>query len=62
MNSEEILKIKKRIGNIEKVIDKSMNVLEGYSEQIALHLVVEKEQLKTQKLMQVTLNEIRKKL
>lgn len=42
----------------DQVIEKSMQVLQGYAEQIALHLEVEKEQLITQKKMQKTLDEI----
>jgi DNA-binding Lrp family transcriptional regulator len=46
----------------EHVIGKSMKVLEGYAEQIALHLKVEQEQLKTQKMMQETLKKMDQKL
>jgi len=41
-NSEKIM-------NHDKVIEKSMKVLEGYSKQISFHLKVEQAQLKTQK-------------
>lgn len=51
-------KIKKH----DQIIDKSMKVLKGYSEQIALHLEVEKQQLKTQKETQRILTLMEKKL
>lgn len=47
------------IAGHDQVINKSMKVLEGYAEQIALHLEVEKEQLKTQKEIQSLLKELR---
>lgn len=50
---------KEKIKDHDQVISKSMKVLEGYSEQIALHLIVEKRQLKTQEETQKTLKEIR---
>jgi len=42
----------------DQIIEKSMKVLEGYAEQIALHLKVEQEQLITQKKMQEMLEKI----
>jgi len=38
-----------KINDHDKVLDKSMKVLEGYAEQISLHLKVEQEQLETQR-------------
>ena len=35
---------KKKVNNHDKVLEKSMEVLEGYAEQIALHLRVEQKQ------------------
>jgi len=51
-----------KIGDQNQIINKSMKVLEGYSEQIALHLEVEREQLKTQKQMQDLLVKLNNKL
>ena len=63
IDADHILKSEKKINakikDHDEVIGKSMKVLEGYAEQIALHLVVEKEQLVTQKDMQETLKQIR---
>jgi len=55
-------KTDEKIGGHDKVLEKSMKVLEGYTEQIALHLVVEKEQLITQKKMQEVLEKMNEKL
>lgn len=44
-DAHAIEKIKKKTENHDGVINKSMEVLEGYAEQIALHLRVEKKQL-----------------
>lgn len=54
--------IKEKFDRQENIIKKSMNVLEGYAEQIALHLEVEKEQLKTQKETQKILKKIGEKI
>ena len=59
----------KKIKDHDKVLDKSMEVLEGYAKQISLHLKVEEGQLKTQKetqrilaLMEESLKETKKRL
>lgn len=51
-------KILKKFKDHDQIINKSMEVLEDYSEQIALHLHVEKEQLKTQLETQKLLKKI----
>jgi len=62
VDADYILKNKektdKKLQGHDQVIEKSMQVLQGYAEQIALHLEVEKEQLITQKKMQEMLEKI----
>lgn len=44
--------VKLKLGSHDRIIEKSMSVLEGYAEQISLHLEVEKRQLKVLELME----------
>ena len=58
-NSDEVIgcKVTDLLGD-KKHFNKSMKVLEGYAKQITLHLKVEKEQLNTQKKMQLILEKM----
>ena len=54
--------IKRELTNHDRIIDKSMEVLKGYAEQITLHLKVEKQQLITQKKTQEILDKLLSKM
>lgn len=59
-DTPQVEKNTKDIKDHDKVINKSMDVLEKYAEQISLHLEVEKEQLTTQKEIQKLLKKLEK--
>jgi len=48
-DTPQVKKNSEKINDHDKVLDKSMEILKGYAEQISLHLKVEQGQLKTQK-------------